>query len=230
LNTPAAFSSRIARTHVKPRMSKQGRRIANVEQPKSLRKLLRRMRRRGTSGSAALQFAMVAPVFFTLLLGVFQAGIIFFAQQTLQNAVMDTGRLIRTGQDKCFSLNNGACVPMNGQDFFNTICNKVSALMACTSTSNGSTSSLIQYDVQNYQAFGGNMNASPLDANGNLPPMNNFQPGNSCDVVMVRVFYKWPIQAPGLDWFLVDMADHGHLLAAATAFRSEPYTTNNGGC
>jgi hypothetical protein len=119
---------------------------------------------------------------------------------------------------------------MDGQDFFNQICNEVSALLSCSSTSNGVTSGLIQYDVQSYPAgFTGNMSASPLDAGGDLPAMSNFNPGNACEVVLVRVFYKWPIQAPLLDWFLVDMAGNSHLLAAATAFRSEPFGAV-GGC
>ena len=59
---------------------------------------------------------------------------------------------------------------------------------------------------------------------------NSYAPGNACDVVLMRVYYKWPIQAPGLDWFLINMANNSHLLTAAMAFRNEPYSTTTGGC
>ena len=166
------------------------------------------------------EFAIVAPVFFTLLLGIIQAGIVFFAQETLQNAVMDVGRQVRTGQAQAAS--------MTQQQFRTQICNEVSALLDCNASLNGV--SLLQFDVNAYPAgFSGNMNSSPLVAN-DLPPLNTYSPGSACDVVLVRVFYKWPITAPGLDWFLVNMANNSHLLAAATAFRNEPFTNQNGGC
>jgi Flp pilus assembly protein TadG len=182
--------------------------------------LSRRLRRRATSGSAALEFAFVAPVFFALLLGIIQAGIVFFAQETLQNAVMDAGRLVRTGQAQA--------TQMTQQQFRDLVCAEVSALLSCTASLNGV--SLLQFDVSAYPAgFAGNMNTSPLVGN-DLPALNNFNPGNACDVVLMRVYYKWPIQAPGLDWFLVNMANNSHLLSAAAAFRNEPYTTTTGGC
>ena len=60
--------------------------------------LRRRLRADSRKGSAAIEFAFVAPVFFVLLMGIFEAGIMFFAQAALQNAVTDLGRQIRTGQ------------------------------------------------------------------------------------------------------------------------------------
>ncbi len=59
-------------------------------------KLRRRLRADSQKGSAALEFAMVAPVFFVLFMGIIEAGIMFFAQSVLQNAVTDAGRLVRT--------------------------------------------------------------------------------------------------------------------------------------
>jgi len=193
---------------------------AQLKIPARCKILTRRLKRRGDSGSAALEFAFVAPVFFTLLLGIIQAGIVFFAQETLQNAVFDSGRQIRTGQSQSVNLSQ--------TQFRTQICNEVAALLDCTASTNGV--SLLQFDVQAYPSgFTGNMNSSPL-VNNDLPPLNTFNTGTACDVVLVRVYYKWPIQAPMLDWFLVNMANNSHLLAAATAFRNEPFTNQNGGC
>ncbi len=44
------------------------------------------MRADAEKGSAAIEFAFVAPVFFVLLMGTFEAAIMFFSQAVLQNA------------------------------------------------------------------------------------------------------------------------------------------------
>jgi len=48
-------------------------------------------------GAAALEFALVAPVFFILLLGVFDLSILFFLLLTLENAALDAARFGSTG-------------------------------------------------------------------------------------------------------------------------------------
>ena len=63
-----------------------------------MRKGFRRLGKRGNSGSAAVEFALIAPVFFLLLFAIFETGMLFFADMTLENGVAVTARLIRTGQ------------------------------------------------------------------------------------------------------------------------------------
>ena len=58
----------------------------------------RRMRSESERGSAALEFAFIAPIFFALMLGILEIGVMTFGQFALQNAVTQAGRLIRTGQ------------------------------------------------------------------------------------------------------------------------------------
>jgi hypothetical protein len=65
--------------------------------------------------------------------------------------------------------------------------------------------------------------ASPLDANGNL--VNNFvyQPGGPGDIVVVRLFYQWPITISLLGLNLSNMSGGNRLLVATAAFKNEPY-------
>jgi hypothetical protein len=70
----------------------------------------------------------------------------------------------------------------------------------------------------------------PLDGNGNMNQMNNFQPGGPCDVVLVRSFYAWRVFTPVLTPFLKNMAGNKHLVSSASAFRNEPYTNGISGC
>ena len=54
--------------------------------------------RRSQQGATAVEFALIAPAFLAMLIAVLQTCVFVFAQQTLQNAAMQAGRLIMTGQ------------------------------------------------------------------------------------------------------------------------------------
>ena len=188
------------------------------------RRLRRRLKADGIKGSAAIEFAMVAPVFFVLLMGTIEAGVIFFAQSALQNALNDTARLVRTGQTGCYTTSGGNCVAMTQAQFRTRLCSEVSLLL---SDCNGAS---LQFDVQAYPSgFSTASNSSPL-VGGTLPTLTAFNVGNACDVVLARAFYTWPVFTPGLRYFLANVGSSYHLLASAAAFRNEPYTTTSGGC
>ena len=87
-------------------------------------------------GSAAIEFAFVAPVFFVLLLGTFEGGIMFFTQAALQNAVTSLGRQIRTGQASTSGTTQA--------QFRTSICNMITPLIACDAN--------LQIDVEPFPA------------------------------------------------------------------------------
>ena len=67
------------------------------------------MRADANKGSAAVEFAMVAPVFFLILMATIESGVIFFGQSVLQNAVNDAARLVRTGQPPASAWTAAVC-------------------------------------------------------------------------------------------------------------------------
>jgi Flp pilus assembly protein TadG len=162
-----------------------------------------------------VEFAMVAPVFFVLLMGILEGGLMFFSQSALQNAVTEIGRQIRTGQAQAANMTQA--------QFRTAICNMVTPLIACDSN--------LQLDVQAYAAYTAVAETSPLLPDGTLDPsQNHFITGNACDVVLVRAFYTEPIYTPVMEWFLVNMGGGKHLNTAAAAFRNEPYNNGAAGC
>lgn len=173
-----------------------------------------RLRARGRSGSAIVEFALLAPVFFMLLFSIMEVGIIFFAQSTLQFATEDIARMVRTGQ-----VQNGA---MSQSQVRNRVCNDIKPLIPCSND--------LFVDLEAFPNFTGVVFSPPLDQNGNMIPLNNFQLGQPCSVILVRVFYQWPVFTPTLTPFLSNMANKRHLLYAASVFQSEPYTTGVSGC
>jgi hypothetical protein len=48
-------------------------------------------------------------------------------------------------------------------------------------------------------------------------------PGNSGDIVVVRLFYKWPLFVTGLGYNISNLTGSIRLLSATAAFRNEPF-------
>lgn len=189
--------------------TKRRRRIRRV------RKILKRMALRCKGGSAAVEFALIAPVLFVLLMGLIEAGVVFLGQFMLQDAITDAARLIRTGQV--------ATDGMSKTEFRQYVCDKVSALLSCDSN--------LQIDVESYTDFSASTYTSVLNDDNTLnTDLNNYSTGDVCSVVVVRGFYTWGVATPLLSTFLVNMAGDKHLITAASAFRNEPYNTSVSGC
>ena len=90
-----------------------------------LRKMRARMRRDRVRGSAAIEFGIIAPVFFILLMGIIENGVIFFAGSTLQYATDEAARWVRTGQASTAGTTQA--------QFRTLICNNIAPLLACDS-------------------------------------------------------------------------------------------------
>jgi Flp pilus assembly protein TadG len=166
---------------------------------------LRRFRR-NTRGSAALEFAMIAPVFFAFLFPMFEVGITFAADAVLQNAVNDAARQIRTGAVQSAGL--------TATGFRQMVCDKLTIPLTCDNA-------LLKVDVRVGTAFG-----AALDQNGQFRNDYQFNPGGPGDVVVVRVLYAWKPLTPYLGRFMDAMRDNGQgkaILQATAAFRNEPY-------
>ena len=191
-----------------------------------------RIFQRHRRGSAGIEFALVAPIFFGLLMGIIETGVLFYANNTLQFATYTAGRLVRTGaaQGTDFATaarcagSSGTGAYANSQQWFkDQICCGISNLLTdCTQ---------LHVNVQNYSGGFGTDFSNTTDANGHLQPVaDGYSPGNPCDVVLLRATYNWTVVTPGLSWFLVNMANNQHLLSATATFRNEPYTAASGGC
>jgi len=180
-----------------------------------LRAIAARLSSRARSGSAAIEFALVAPVFFIFLMGTMETGIIFLGNFVLQSATNDAARQIRTGQVALGNISQTA--------FRQTICNEISPLLACDAN--------LQIDVENVATFSQATVGNPITAQNTLnPALNNWQPGTVCSIVLVRAFYTYSVATPLLTAFLVNINSTQHLLTAAVAFRNEPFNNQVAGC
>ncbi len=163
--------------------------------------------RRDKSGATAVEFGIVALPFIALMAAILETGLVFFAGQTLETAVADAGRLIRTGQAQQQGF--------NANDFKDKICQRVMSLFGCDAD--------LVMDVRTYQTFDSIDLSKPVDENGNLLTDFTYEPGHGGDIVVVRAFYEWQTFTSMLGLDLSNMADGKHLLAATAAFRNEPF-------
>jgi len=172
--------------------------------------LVRRVRRFGHDETAAtaVEFSLVALPFVALMFAILETGMMFFAAQTLETAVSNAGRLVRTGQAQSAGLN---------MDTFKAkICDQIMSLFACTAN--------LKLDVRTFTNFSDMNFARPLDANGNLKTDDfKYDPGKGGQIVLVRAYYEWPTFVTKLGNNLTDLADGNRLLGAAAAFRNEPF-------
>ena len=163
--------------------------------------------RRDRSGASALEFALVAMPLILLLLAVLEVGLVYFANFTLENAVAQGARLIRTGQAQAQSFDAGK--------FKTEVCKHLSAPISCAG---------LKLDVRTFSNFSGVDLTNPLDANGNLKQSFAYNPGVGGDVVVVRAFFQWGLTAKmPKDIGLSNMANGDRLLVATAAFRNEPF-------
>jgi Flp pilus assembly protein TadG len=106
---------------------------------------------------------------------------------------------------------------LTAQTFKDKVCAHIYGLFNCP---NG-----IYVNVQTYSSFGSITNTPPLDANGNLVTSGmGYQPGGPGDIVVVRLYYQWPIYVSLMNLSqLANMSNHSRLLVATAAFVNEPY-------
>lgn len=154
-------------------------------------------------GMAVVEFALVAPLFFLLMLSILELGITLFAQSVMDGAARDAARLIRTGQAQ----------GQNAQNLFtNQLCLETAAVVPCNN---------MIFVVESFATFG-QLNLPGPDQNGN-PPAPVFQPGAAGSVVGVRVFYNRPFIVPLVGRYLSPGGNGNVLLTSTVVFRNEPF-------
>jgi hypothetical protein len=78
-------------------------------------------------------------------------------------------------------------------------------------------------DVESYPSFSSVVINSQIDSSNNFVNNMQYTPGGPGDIVVVRVFYQWPLFVTGLGYNISNLAGSKRLLVATAAFRNEPY-------
>lgn len=177
----------------------------------AIRKLRRLIARE--EGTAAIEFAIVAAPFLALVFAIMETALVFFAGQALDNAVAQSARLIMTGQAQ-----NGS---FSAAQFQQQVCSYVTGLFNCSTG--------VMVNVQKFSSFSSVSMLNPLNSNGTFNKNSlSYNPGGPGDIVVVQLFYEWPVYVSLLGFNLSNMAGGNHLLVSTAAFRNEPYQGSGG--
>ncbi len=165
---------------------------------------------REEDGTAAVEFALVALPFLALTFAILETALVFFAGQTLEAAASDSGRLIMTGQAQSASFDAAA--------FKQAVCDRIYGLFDCA---NG-----VYLSVQTYSNFSQGataINTSPIKDGKFDTSKLPFDTGGPGDIVVVTLYYEWPIYVSLLGNELANLNGGNRLLVATSVFRNEPY-------
>ncbi|MEM9356483.1 MAG: TadE/TadG family type IV pilus assembly protein [Pseudomonadota bacterium] len=166
--------------------------------------------RQNNDGSMAIEFAAVVIPFLMLLMGTVVVGLYFFVTFSLEHAVEQASRQIRTGQAQLAG--------MTKDQFKANVCSHAPSFIDCTTD--------LRVNVIEVTGFNTAIPTSCVDGNGNLiaNPADDPVPGQAGEVVLVMICYEWKLAGslPFLD--VGSMSNGSALIQAATAFRTEPYS------
>jgi Flp pilus assembly protein TadG len=183
---------------------------------RALRNILRKRDfKRNERGSAAVEFAMVAIPFIGITFALFEIMMIFFVQTTLEAAIAEESRKVKTGQASTGPGINAAAFKAN-------VCARMMGMIDCNNR--------LFVMVEN-QPSAGSL-PSPFTDPTILasPPYTQNTAPNS--IVVVRGFYMWPLMTPGITNVFKntsssgpnnDLGSNNRLLVATSAFRNEPF-------
>jgi Flp pilus assembly protein TadG len=172
-------------------------------------------KRRNQRGSAAVEFAMVATPFVFLMFALFEIMMVFFVQTTLESAIAEESRKIKTGQ-----ANAGAGI--DAATFKANVCARMMGMVSCADR--------LFIFVQNQPATGSL--TSPL-ADPNILATPVYTPNTAAgSLVVVRGVYMWQLITPGITNALSNTTSSGpssnlgsnnRMMIATSAFRNEPF-------
>lgn len=152
---------------------------------------------------------MVAAPFFFMLFAILELGLVFVTDSTIDNAVQETGRLVRTGQAQTSA--------MSAQTFKDEVCERMS-LMA-TDCANRTT-----IDVRVIDQF---KDVNPPDPMEDGETFNDqdlvFETGDPGSLILIRVWYEQPLITPFLREGLSRLGNGKMVMTSTTTFRNEPY-------
>jgi Flp pilus assembly protein TadG len=164
---------------------------------------------RRKDGATAVEFALVAVPFFWIMFGIIEIAGISLIQTSLDAAVSETTREIRTGQTQ------GA--RQNAAQFKQRVCTYLNRLMPADCTGS------LYIDARRFTDFSTVAGTNPVNGGAIDPTRMRFETGGASEIVLVRVYYKWKIFTPLFGRFFANLGAEDRLIVSSSLFRNEPF-------
>jgi len=165
---------------------------------------------KGTSGTTAIEFSLIAIPLFTLTLSIIELGLMFSAATMLEAATGKAARMVRTGQIQQASNNPEA----QEQLFRDELCRRAVVLVDCGE---------IEVEAINVGSFSNSNSFIPqFDADGNLES-SGFDPGGVNDVILIRTAYRYTLMTPFVNLLLGEGGTGTRYFLSTIAMQTEPF-------
>ncbi|MCJ2080020.1 TadE/TadG family type IV pilus assembly protein [Methylobacterium sp. J-090] len=175
--------------------------------------------RRAREGATVVEFAILAFPFLALITGIIDMSMLFWASQTLDDALADASRTIQTGQFQ--SVNSGVADPaLVLENLRKQLCQVNGAerwtLFKCTE---------VKLDVRVFASMATGATASPIDPSTrdwSTGFGTNYANAQASTIVVIQAAVKYPsltLMFPMTPAF----GDGSRLLQSVQVFRTEPF-------
>ncbi|HEX8571095.1 MAG TPA: TadE/TadG family type IV pilus assembly protein [Caulobacteraceae bacterium] len=166
-------------------------------------------------GAAAVEFALVVGPFLFMIFAVLELAVVSLLSSSLDTASERAARRIRTGEVQEASEGVAA--------FKTRLCEGMVWLStSCTGA--------VVVDVRKFEQFADTNIPNPIKpcpppATGQCFDENSmlFDAGGPTDVIVVRVYYKWPLLTPFLSNALAKLNGNVAVITSTQTFRNEPF-------
>jgi Flp pilus assembly protein TadG len=157
-----------------------------------------------------VEFGLLLAPFVAGLFAILQTAMTFFAGQTLETAAAASARLIQTGQ----AQTNG----WSAAQFKTQVCNQIHGIFSCNSG--------VYVDVETYPTFSAVSTGLPISNGALNTSALGYNPGGPGSIVMLRLYYQYPVYLSLLGFNLSNLNGGLTLLAATAVFKNEPYASS----
>ena len=210
---------------------------------------------RDSSGNALIEFALVAPAFLALVLGILHTALIYLAQEGLETAAQASARLLATGSAQSLTISSGgtAYAGMNATDFKRAICQGINGtdargnsvrypgalppFLSCGQLAvnvqvvpDGCTAPVINTPV--YTCSNGVLSGTGSGfGTSNCAGTTNANDGISSSqnsLVILQLSYLWPTSLGPLGLNFVNQPGNKRLIVATTVLTVEAYACPSG--
>ena len=179
------------------------------------------------SGATAVEFALLALPFLAMTCGTLEAGLVYWEQEILQQAVVEAGRQIYTGkfQTTNAGTTNSATLISN---FRNAICTSPNGTTRLTIFNCAN----VRVSITQASGFSGASAVSPVVVGSNgisdwNPGFQSYACAGSSSIMIIQAAVDIPVFFPSLGLTTTNLPNKRRVLQAATVFKVEPYSTNS---
>lgn len=163
---------------------------------------------RDRSGQIAVEFAMIGPLFFGLLFGILETGILYLKATAIDAGIEEAKRVVMTGQVQA------AGTPAQQFDKFKAaFCDQAGWIIPCGE---------VTFDVRSFTSFTAASMPSPIGPGGVYNPNVQFNPGTPNQIVVVRAYHETTSVTAMIRNDVANLANGNVLLVGSAAFKNEP--------